>query len=52
MGNDCNDNGIPDHDDLELGTSFDCNGNGLLDECDILQPGSDLNGNGVLDECE
>jgi len=33
--------------------SSDCNGNGLLDSCEIADGlGLDLNGNGVLDDCE
>jgi len=34
-------------------TIDDCNGNGILDACDILQGTSeDANGNGIPDECE
>lgn len=32
---DCNRNGIADAQDLALGTSFDCNGNGHPDECEV-----------------
>ncbi len=63
---DCNDNGVPDHEDIAAGTSqdcndngtpdeceSDCNNNGLADECDIAQGTSDdCNGNDVPDECE
>lgn len=31
---DCNRNGVPDTQDLALGTSLDCNGNGYPDECE------------------
>lgn len=62
---DCNLNGICDVDDVFDGTSLDCNGNGLPDECeedcnasgvpddcDVLNGTSpDCNGNGIPDEC-
>jgi len=35
---DCNDNGIPDDEDIADGTSEDCNHNCIPDECDILPP--------------
>ncbi len=38
---------------LSAGTSGDCNGNGVPDECDIANSTSeDCNGNGIPDECE
>ena len=40
---DCNDNGVPDNQDISGGDSADVNGNGVPDECE------DCNGNGVLD---
>ena len=50
---DCNQNGVPDAEDIAYGTSEDCNGNGRPDECDVSQGySSDCNGNGVPDECE
>jgi hypothetical protein len=63
---DCNNNGIPDYQDIANGTSQDCSGNGVPDECepdcnqngeadscDILDGISeDCEGNGVPDECE
>ncbi|UCG17360.1 MAG: S8 family serine peptidase, partial [Phycisphaerales bacterium] len=63
---DCNDNGIPDDQDIAGGTSEDCNGNGLPDECEIDEnstaPGGpffctddcdpDCNNNGIPDECD
>ncbi len=36
---DCNDNGVPDEDDIANGTSLDCNENGIPDECEY--PGCD-----------
>ncbi len=44
---DCNNNGVDDLDDLNDGTSADCNANNVPDECD-----SDLDGDGVTDECD
>jgi|GEM_PF-2626930 len=62
---DCNDNGIPDDEDIASGTSGDCNSNDLPDECEDCNDNliadscdidsghsSDGNGNGVPDECE
>jgi hypothetical protein len=63
---DCNNNGIDDLIDIQMGTSQDCNLNGVPDECeqdcndndvpdecDITAGTSlDCNGNGVPDECE
>ena len=46
---DCNGNGIEDAEDIANGTSLDCNGDGLPDEC---QPCLDPDGNGLLDPCE
>jgi hypothetical protein len=44
---DCNNNGIPDIQDILAGTSVDCTGNGIPDECE-----PDCNGNGVADSCD
>jgi len=44
QGNDCNNNGVPDEDDIAGGASEDCNANEIPDECDI-DPG-DPDGNG------
>lgn len=44
---DCNRNGIDDRDDVANGTSPDCNGNTVPDECD-----PDCNANRVPDDCE
>ena len=65
LARDCNDNGIPDDEDLLYGASADvngnevpdecedCNGNGVLDDSDIASLASeDLNLNGIPDECE
>lgn len=50
---DCNNNGVPDSQDLLAGTSLDCNANQVPDECDIASGASqDGNGNGTPDECE
>lgn len=46
---DCNDNGIPDVNDIADGTSADCNGNAIPDECIDLE--NDCNDNGIPDEC-
>ena len=62
---DCNLNDIPDDCDIDAGTSEDCSGDGVPDECepdcnengtadscDILDGTSDdIDGNGVPDEC-
>jgi hypothetical protein len=45
--NDCNDNGVPDADDIAAGTSNDANLNGVPDECE-----ADCNNNGIADPCE
>ena len=44
---DCNLNGIPDDEDLAMGTSLDCNGNAIPDECD-----TDCQPNGTPDDCD
>ncbi|MBN2446324.1 MAG: hypothetical protein JXO22_06355 [Phycisphaerae bacterium] len=44
---DCNDNNIPDPDDIASGTSQDTNGNGVPDECEYM-PG-DCNCDGSVD---
>jgi len=51
--NDCNQNGVPDPQDISAGTSADCNHNHLPDECDIASGRSqDCGPNGIPDECE
>jgi hypothetical protein len=50
---DCNDNGIPDPDDLASGAASDCNDNGIPDSCDIAAGVlTDSDGDGVPDGCE
>ncbi len=50
---DCNDNGVPDAQDIEDGVSEDCNQNLVPDECDIVNGFSeDCNDNGIPDDCE
>jgi hypothetical protein len=52
-GEDCNDNGIPDSCDIDLGLAQDCNDNGIPDSCDIANGlDTDCDGNGVPDGCE
>ncbi len=46
---DCNENLIPDVHELALGLATDCNGNGTLDECEVLP---DCNENGIADACD
>ncbi len=46
---DCNQNGIPDKQDIASGTSLDCDMDGVPDEC---LPCLDPDGNGLLDPCE
>ena len=46
VGTDCNGNGIEDALDIQTGTSFDCNFNGIPDECE-----PDSNGDGIIDAC-
>lgn len=44
---DCNENNVGDLVDIAQGTSEDCNGNDIPDECE-----TDTDGNGVIDDCE
>lgn len=46
---DCNSNGVLDSCDIASGTSGDCDGNGVPDDC---QPNTDCNNNGIRDLCE
>lgn len=43
----CNNNFVPDECELAAGTSFDCNGNHVIDTCE-----TDCNHNGRADECD
>jgi hypothetical protein len=45
--NDCNDNDVPDHEDISSGTSYDCNANLIPDECEV-----DCDGDGLIDDCD
>ncbi len=47
---DCNNNGVPDSQDVANQTSADCNSDGVPDECEL--DGNDCNTNQVPDECE
>ncbi len=44
---DCNENGVPDDEDLLAGTSADCNADGVPDECQ-----ADTDGDGTIDACD
>ena len=49
---DCNQNGVADQCDIDLGSSDDCNGNLIPDECDLeLLTSEDCNLDGIPDEC-
>jgi len=47
---DCNQNGVPDADDIASGTAQDCNTNGIPDSCDLAT--LDCDQNGLIDSCE
>ncbi len=49
---DCDENGTVDAIDLLEGTGSDCNGNDVLDFCDLQDPASDTDADGQLDFCE
>ncbi len=50
---DCNDNGVPDGEDVVTHDSEDCNGNVIPDECDLSGGASvDCNWNNIPDECD
>jgi glucose/arabinose dehydrogenase len=50
---DCNNNGIPDGDEIANGTVPDCNANGVPDSCDIIAGVSqDCNANDIPDDCD
>ncbi|MCH7603973.1 MAG: FG-GAP repeat protein [Planctomycetes bacterium] len=44
VGSDCNDNGIPDADDISSGFSADANGNSVPDECETARGDFNLDG--------
>ena len=47
---DCNNNGTLDECDIDSGTSGDCQGDGIPDECQLID--NDCNTNGIPDDCE
>jgi hypothetical protein len=47
---DCNENDVPDETDITGGTSLDCNGTLVPDECELA--GNDCNANDIPDECD
>jgi len=50
---DCNGNGIPDTDDIDLDPTLDCDSSGAIDTCQIAaNPALDCDSNGTLDSCE
>lgn len=49
---DCNLNGVPDPDDISSGSSQDCDGDGVPDECGFDPGSADCNGDGIPDVCE
>ena len=50
---DCDNNGVPDADDISSGEAADCNSNGIPDYCDWYYGGDpDCNGNRVPDSCD
>ena len=48
LGDDCNDNSIPDYCEVYEGTSLDCNHNHIPDECDAIA-GGDFDADGDVD---
>ena len=50
---DCNDNGLTDNLDIQIGNLLDCDGNGLPDLCEwVFGFLEDCNGNGIPDACD
>ena len=49
---DCNNNGVPDDEDIASGIAPDCDVNGRPDSCDLADGAADSNNNGKLDSCE
>jgi hypothetical protein len=49
---DCNANGVGDASDIAAGTSDDCNGNFIPDECELASGATDCDANGTLDACD
>jgi M6 family metalloprotease-like protein len=48
--NDCNQNAVPDEDDIMMGFSLDCQPDGVPDECQLED--DDCNFNAIPDECD
>jgi len=46
---DCNQNGVPDSQDIANGTSKDCDGNGIPDECGCSAVPADIDGDSDVD---
>ncbi|HRX84479.1 MAG TPA: fibronectin type III domain-containing protein [Phycisphaerae bacterium] len=49
-GEDCNENGVDDADEIASGAVDDCNATGIPDVCELA--GDDCDANGVPDECD
>ena len=49
---DCNSNGAHDVLDVATGGAWDCNDNGLPDQCEVPNFGADCNNNGTPDSCD
>ena len=49
---DCDNNMLIDSCEIDADPSLDCNKNGVLDVCDVLQPNADCNMNGIPDSCD
>jgi hypothetical protein len=51
LAGDCDQSGAVDALEIASGTLPDCDGNGVPDGCDLLQPGADIDQDGQLDAC-
>jgi hypothetical protein len=51
LAGDCDQSGTVDALEIASGTLPDCDGNGVPDGCDLLQPGADIDQDGQLDAC-
>lgn len=52
LGTDCDEDGLTDLCEIELGTDVDCDGDGALDSCELLDgTEDDCDSNGVPDTC-
>ena len=52
FGGDCDDDGICDLEELDADPSLDCDGDGVLNNCEIEAGAPDCNGNGRPDSCD